>query len=155
MKRDERCFIAACISLILAIFLSSGIAGADNVKGNRLDSIGFSNPITVTRNSWASITNSASVFTKATAPVSYPELRIEEMLEGWHDAYLLLLLEDENRSKALLREAMVPSKLNDNWWSLLSPIGQALILVGLLLLFSGALYWSDNQLLKQIKEDNK
>lgn len=77
------------------------------------------------------------------------------MLEGWHDAYLLLLLEDENRSKALLREAMVPSKLNDNWWSLLSPIGQALILVGLLLLFSGALYWSDNQLLKQIKEDNK
>lgn len=154
MKRDERCFIVACIALILAIFLSSGVVEAGNDQRHYRNRVEFGNPAPVSSNSWASIASKANVFTPPWTPVPFAEVKIEEMLEGWHDAYLLLLLEDEKRSKALLREAMAPSKLNDNWWGILGPLGQALILIGLLLLFSGALYWSDNQLLKQIKKDN-
>ena len=141
--------------LIALFFLSSGAVEASNDQRNYRHSVEFDQHFAARNSDWLGIIQAASVFTSSAPEVPFAEVRIEELLEGWHDAYLLNILQDENKAKALLRESMAPSKLNNNWWGLLDPFGQASILIGLLLLFSGTLYWSDNRLNKQIKRDKE
>ena len=133
--------------LIALFFLSSGVAGADNdhLKGpcGKLDCNPFSGvrsiDIVLEKEDWPN---------EIVEPVPFAALNISEQLNGWHDIFDLQIMLAKRQA---IYDVLLPSKLNDDWWSLLPPLGQASILLGLLLLVSGVLYWSDNALHKQLQ----
>ena len=133
--------------LIALFFLSSGLAGAQNggLKGpcggfNCNPFAGFrSINVVLEKEEWPS---------KAVEAVPFAALNISEQLNGWHDIFDLQIMLAKRQA---IYDVLLPSKLNDDWWSLLPPLGQASILLGLLLLVSGVLYWSDNALHKQLQ----
>ncbi len=133
-----RIVMEVAYAIMLCIFLSSGVEahGNESYKGscggfNCNPFVGYSIDITLER----------SFPEEAVAPIPYAGLNISHYLDDWYGMMVYQLMIDE-RSVV---------KLNDDWWSLLSPLGQAMILLGLVLLISGVLWWTDNQLHKQLE----
>lgn len=133
--------------LIALFFLSSGLAGAtDGDVENRCGGfncnpfVGFrSIDVVLEKEEWPS---------KTVGTIPFEALNISAELNGWHDLYDLQIM---LAKKQAVYATLLPSRLNDDWWSLLPPLGQACILLGLLLLVSGVLFWTDNQLHKQLR----
>lgn len=96
MTRQEIRFVIACMALITAIFLSSGVAGAHGgpINTDVLRQHRHSNPFSGARSFVVELDAEAD-FEQNEAPVPYPRLDTSRLLDPWYRIYKLTMLRSQ------------------------------------------------------------